>query len=118
MAEIAILRPSPVASDPRSTTAPPLWIVGAVVLGVTSIITGLIWDISWHRTIGRDIAQADNQIGLRSVAGEGHGEIGAADDVDVFGQGRAVEHQGPGVVDPLVARPFAGAAETAVFAAG
>jgi hypothetical protein len=26
----------------------------AVVLGATSILIGIIWDISWHRTIGRD----------------------------------------------------------------
>jgi hypothetical protein len=26
----------------------------AVVLGATSILVGIIWDISWHRTIGRD----------------------------------------------------------------
>jgi hypothetical protein len=26
----------------------------AVVIGATSILIGIIWDISWHRTIGRD----------------------------------------------------------------
>ena len=26
----------------------------AVVLGATSILIGILWDISWHRTIGRD----------------------------------------------------------------
>src|SRR3954468_20047307 len=26
----------------------------AVLLGATSIVIGILWDISWHRTIGRD----------------------------------------------------------------
>ena len=30
------------------------WHVSAMLLGSTSIIVGLLWDISWHRTIGRD----------------------------------------------------------------
>lgn len=30
------------------------WYAIAMALGVTSIMIGLIWDISWHRTIGRD----------------------------------------------------------------
>jgi hypothetical protein len=30
------------------------WYLYAVVLGSVSVICGLIWDISWHRTIGRD----------------------------------------------------------------
>lgn len=30
------------------------WPLHAVVLASTCIIVGLIWDISWHRTIGRD----------------------------------------------------------------
>src|SRR2546422_4904793 len=30
------------------------WYVVAVVLAATSVILGVIWDISWHRTIGRD----------------------------------------------------------------
>ncbi len=30
------------------------WFIYAVALGATSIIVGVIWDISWHRTIGRD----------------------------------------------------------------
>ena len=28
--------------------------VQAVLVGGTSIVTGILWDISWHRTIGRD----------------------------------------------------------------
>jgi hypothetical protein len=30
------------------------WYLEAVLFGSTSIIVGLIWDICWHRTIGRD----------------------------------------------------------------
>ena len=30
------------------------WHVAAVVLAATSAVVGVIWDISWHRTIGRD----------------------------------------------------------------
>jgi hypothetical protein len=30
------------------------WLVAAVVFASTSIIVGLLWDISWHMTIGRD----------------------------------------------------------------
>ncbi len=34
-------------------TAPP-WVVRAVLLAATSVVLGVIWDISWHRSIGRD----------------------------------------------------------------
>ena len=30
------------------------WYVWAVVFASTSVVVGVIWDISWHRTIGRD----------------------------------------------------------------
>jgi hypothetical protein len=30
------------------------WFVPAAAVATTSIIVGIIWDISWHRTIGRD----------------------------------------------------------------
>jgi hypothetical protein len=30
------------------------WHLAAVVAGATSILIGIVWDISWHRTIGRD----------------------------------------------------------------
>jgi hypothetical protein len=46
------------AATPRSTSAAPArdlpLHLSAVVLGATSILVGIIWDISWHRTIGRD----------------------------------------------------------------
>ncbi len=37
------------------TRAPRIpWYVAAVVIAATSAVVGVIWDISWHRTIGRD----------------------------------------------------------------
>ena len=48
----------PPASGPRTLpTSAALrvpWSLGAVTLASTCIILGLLWDISWHRTIGRD----------------------------------------------------------------
>ena len=41
------------APGPR-TTAPVPWYLSAVLLAATSTVVGVIWDISWHRTIGRD----------------------------------------------------------------
>ena len=38
----------------RTKAAPLPWHCHAVVLGATSIVVGILWDISWHRTIGRD----------------------------------------------------------------
>ncbi len=35
---------------PRATS----WYARIIVLGAVSIVTGVLWDISWHRTIGRD----------------------------------------------------------------
>ena len=37
----------------ESTTVLP-WYVVAMAIGATSIIVGVLWDISWHKTIGRD----------------------------------------------------------------
>jgi hypothetical protein len=39
-------------SESRATAAS--WTSRIVVFGATSIVLGVIWDISWHRTIGRD----------------------------------------------------------------
>src|ERR1044072_9695566 len=36
----------------ESSTA--LWSIYAVLFASLSVILGVIWDISWHRTIGRD----------------------------------------------------------------
>jgi hypothetical protein len=30
------------------------WVIPAAVIATTSIVVGVIWDISWHRSIGRD----------------------------------------------------------------
>ncbi|PYR37057.1 MAG: hypothetical protein DMF90_08095, partial [Acidobacteria bacterium] len=30
------------------------WAIYAVLFASTSVILGVIWDISWHRSIGRD----------------------------------------------------------------
>ncbi len=38
----------------RATVATLPWQLAAVVFAATSVIVGLIWDISWHMTIGRD----------------------------------------------------------------
>ena len=44
-----------VAARPRVETAAALpWYVTAMLAGSTSIVIGLLWDISWHMTIGRD----------------------------------------------------------------
>src|SRR5579872_608750 len=44
---------TPVA-EPRAASAPLPWYLTAMLAGSTSIIVGLLWDISWHMTIGRD----------------------------------------------------------------
>jgi hypothetical protein len=41
-------------SGPRSTAALEEATVYAVVVASACIVVGLVWDISWHRTIGRD----------------------------------------------------------------
>jgi hypothetical protein len=43
-----------VSSDPFRRTAPAPWYVWLAVLSVTSAMVGVHWDISWHRSIGRD----------------------------------------------------------------
>ena len=44
-----------VAATPRTERAAALpWTLSALLFGSTSIVVGLLWDISWHMTIGRD----------------------------------------------------------------
>ncbi len=43
----------PVGPAPPRTAAIP-WYVVAVLVAATSAVLGVMWDISWHRTIGRD----------------------------------------------------------------
>src|SRR5947208_898302 len=45
------LAPAPAATQSPSRVP---WYLYAVVAGSLSVICGLIWDISWHRSIGRD----------------------------------------------------------------
>lgn len=51
MTSTAIHRPS---SAGRYGIAEPLWPLYAVLFSSVAIVTGLVWDISWHRSIGRD----------------------------------------------------------------
>jgi hypothetical protein len=41
-------------SDAPATTTARTWPLYAVLFSSVAIVVGLIWDISWHRTIGRD----------------------------------------------------------------
>src|SRR5688572_29836420 len=44
----------PLDSVPSCETTSLPWVVYVAALASTSIVVGVIWDISWHRTIGRD----------------------------------------------------------------
>lgn len=47
--------PADAPARPRTARAAALpWYLAASVFGSTSIIVGLLWDISWHASIGRD----------------------------------------------------------------
>jgi hypothetical protein len=46
------LSEAPLSEVRRAATLP--WYVYSALLGSTSIAVGLLWDISWHATIGRD----------------------------------------------------------------
>ena len=50
------LNPATAAALPRTGTAPANvpWTIWAGVLAVTSASIGGVWDVSWHRSIGRD----------------------------------------------------------------
>lgn len=52
VSSIPVAERSGVASPSRALALP--WHLAAVVFAATSVIVGLIWDISWHMTIGRD----------------------------------------------------------------
>lgn len=49
----SIPRSFPSSSAPPSVIAIP-WHVWAVVFASTSVLFGVLWDISWHESIGRD----------------------------------------------------------------
>src|SRR5689334_6844561 len=44
--------PVPLARPAERAVLP--WHVPAMLVGSTSIVVGILWDISWHETIGRD----------------------------------------------------------------
>ena len=44
----------PTAAAPAAAAATVPWPLAAVAFASTSIIVGILWDISWHRSIGRD----------------------------------------------------------------
>src|SRR5229473_5117976 len=46
----------------ESTRAP--WSIYAVLFASTSVILGVMWDISWHRTIGRDTFWTPAHMGI------------------------------------------------------
>jgi hypothetical protein len=47
----------------RESTAAP-WSIYAVLFASTSVILGVIWDISWHRSIGRDTFWTPAHLGI------------------------------------------------------
>ena len=56
MSSIASSAPAALARPSRASVAAAAvpWYLWAVAFASTSVIVGVIWDISWHRTIGRD----------------------------------------------------------------
>ena len=50
----ATASPSDRMAADRTTVAAVSWAIYAVLFASTSVVLGVIWDISWHRTIGRD----------------------------------------------------------------
>ena len=46
--------PPAAVGRPADATAAVPWYIVATALAATSIVAGVVWDISWHRTIGRD----------------------------------------------------------------
>lgn len=44
----------PLADNQQPTANSPVWPLYAALFASAAIVIGLIWDISWHRTIGRD----------------------------------------------------------------
>jgi hypothetical protein len=48
------IAPSAVPRSRAASAAALPWYVSAMLVGSTSIVVGVLWDISWHMTIGRD----------------------------------------------------------------
>ena len=47
-----------------TSTATASWAIHAVLFASTSVVLGVIWDISWHRTIGRDTFWTPAHLGI------------------------------------------------------
>jgi len=45
---------TPLADAPSPAPTKLRWVIPVSALATTSVVVGVIWDISWHRTIGRD----------------------------------------------------------------
>ena len=57
MAIVATESPPPAAPQAQAATAQPAadtWPLSAVLLSSAAIVVGILWDISWHKTVGRD----------------------------------------------------------------
>jgi hypothetical protein len=48
------VHPAPPLPATRSGAAAASWVARVLVFGSTCILVGVLWDISWHKTIGRD----------------------------------------------------------------
>jgi len=48
----------------RTTTSTVAWAIYAVLFASTSVVLGVMWDISWHRTIGRDTFWTPAHMGI------------------------------------------------------
>src|SRR5712664_94404 len=53
---------APHAASPARPMFPPH--LAAVLFAATSVIVGVIWDISWHRSIGRDTFWTPAHLGI------------------------------------------------------
>ncbi len=51
----AVIPPTSSAFDSAdASAATATWFIATIVASATGIVTGLLWDISWHMTVGRD----------------------------------------------------------------
>src|SRR5688572_9470544 len=60
----ATAAPSDRMAVARAAGATVSWAIYAVLFASTSVILGVIWDISWHRTIGRDTFWTPAHLGI------------------------------------------------------
>lgn len=111
---------APARAARRAAAVP--WPIAAVVFAATSIVVGVIWDISWHMTIGRDTFWTPAHLAIYLGGIVGGGGSGAVVLRTTFGgdaaaRGRAVRvwgFRGPlgawvaiwGAVAMLTSAPF------------